>query len=509
MLNVGGKKKVALGSLLAAISLLIFVHICKYAMGDDIWYDEVFSLSFARHSFGDIVRLTSRDVHPPLYYFYLKIVTSLICAVCGSESFIIASKIASLIPWIGLFVLGITYIRKKFGYLAFGLYVLLILAMPQIPTYYVEIRMYSLALFFITSEILLTHHILTNSGKRATVSWILFFFLGILTAYTQYYACIAVIGNYLAMFLIALFTKNPDKKSLLKNTILCSLFSVILYIPWLPKLKSQMDAISGTYWIQPLTLRSLAGCVKFAVLPVVYMGNMPVISAGLTLLAVFILFIMFIRKRQREDVISIICCFCPIFTVVLSGFILSALGTPIFIYRYLIPALGGVWLLVGIMAEKTIQKPFFLVLLVPFLLACFLNIKGLDAEEGNKLVQIDRAMEAVETIPENSVIITNFDHVASIMAFYRQDCDIILYESPIDKLLPDMFGNITDMVSDEQILMLTKDNNQSVYFLGSFNSREEIVEAWKTLGINSTMTDNVLIERYWLNIYKLEVADNG
>lgn len=32
--------------------------------------------------------------------------------------------------------------------------------------------------------------------------------------------------------------------------------------------------------------------------------------------------------------------FLPLITVILSGFVLSAMGTPIFVYRYMIPALG-------------------------------------------------------------------------------------------------------------------------------------------------------------------------
>ena len=38
-----------------------------------IWFDEAFSEHITRHSFFDILRYTAADVHPPLYYWALKL----------------------------------------------------------------------------------------------------------------------------------------------------------------------------------------------------------------------------------------------------------------------------------------------------------------------------------------------------------------------------------------------------------------------------------------------------
>jgi hypothetical protein len=91
------------------------------------------------------------------------------------------------------------------------------------------------------------------------------------------------------------------------------------------------------------------------------------------------------------------------------------------------------------------------------------------------------------------------------MSYYRPDCSVLLYEGEIDQLLPDMLGNITDNVNDSDIQNLVKDNPENVYFWGSFNSREEIVASWEKLGISNELLDNILIERYWINVYKLGV----
>ncbi len=502
----GDKIKSTIGVVLGLTSLFVFIYLIRFATGNDIWYDEVFSLSFANRSFGEIAAFTARDVHPPFYYYYLKVISSILCLISGRKYFIVVCKIASLIPWLFLFIISMTYIRKRFGQLTSGLFMLLITIMPQLPSYYFEIRMYSLALLLITTEILISFHILTNIDKKNNLSWILFFNTGILTAYTQYYACIAIIGSYIAVFLSLIIQKGTEKKRHILKLLVSALLSVILYLPWLPVLRAQITNISGKYWIQPLTLRSIAGCIKFITLPVVYFGKMPEISAGLLIITLLVLTVLFIRQGKRNDLIIAICCLMPVIIVVLSGFILSAMGTPIFVYRYLIPTLGGVWLLVAIMADRAANRKALLLLILPMLLAGGLNIMGIRAEEGNKLATISHSYDVVSDIPEGSVIITNFDHVCAVMSYYRPDCQVLLYEAEIDKLLPDMQGNITDNVHDLDIEELVSSQDKEVYFWGSFNSREEIVESWTTLGISNELMDNILIERYWINVYKLSGA---
>ena len=55
--------------------LLIALSLCFLTVGDEIWFDEVFSVSIVKHSFSDIISFTAADVHPPLYYFILKCFT--------------------------------------------------------------------------------------------------------------------------------------------------------------------------------------------------------------------------------------------------------------------------------------------------------------------------------------------------------------------------------------------------------------------------------------------------
>jgi len=54
-----------------ALTLIAFAVRIKGLSVDGLWFDEVYSVRIVRLSVGQIIRLTSGDVHPPLYYLLL------------------------------------------------------------------------------------------------------------------------------------------------------------------------------------------------------------------------------------------------------------------------------------------------------------------------------------------------------------------------------------------------------------------------------------------------------
>ena len=67
-----------------------------------------------------------------------------------------------------------------------------------------------------------------------------------------------------------------------------------------------------------------------------------------------------------------------------------------------------------------------------------------------------------------------------------------------------MFGNkgsIQDVSSIKEWL----DDGRTVWFFGSFNSREAIREEWEKDGISTDEIGSYMLERYWFNIYKLNL----
>ena len=54
--------------------------------------------------------------------------------------------------------------------------------------------------------------------------------------------------------------------------------------------------------------------------------------------------------------------------------------------------------------------------------------------------------------------------------------------------------------------LLNQQTEGSVWFLGSFNSREEVVEQLRQKGLSVTQEGSCLLERYWFNLYRIEKA---
>jgi len=44
---------------------------------------------------------------------------------------------------------------------------------------------------------------------------------------------------------------------------------------------------------------------------------------------------------------------------------------------------------------------------------------------------------------------------------------------------------------------------RSLWFIGSFNSRDDIVAQWRKAGLDVEEKGSFLLERYWFNLYKI------
>ncbi len=492
-----------IGLLFIIGAFFLLCLVMMQGISDDIWYDEVFSMGMAGRSFKDIISITASDVHPPLYYFYLKIVHDIGGVIVPFVSEIVICKMASVLPVVVILIIAVTKLVKRFGILCIGCFSFLIMSMPQLNTYMLEIRMYSLASLLITLLFLKAYDIVIKE-KKGFADFLLLFIYGILTAYTQYFACVAVIAVYISLLVFFLITKC--EKRYLRNWIICVGCSVVAYIPWLPILFSQFNKVNTNYWIQPMGIRSLFGCIKFIFLPVSFDVKMNYVAAIIMITVTFFVFIMFLKsKPDKKELFFVFTGWGTVVFVVLVGFVLSIVNTPIFVYRYMVPALFVFWLVEAYLLTGIMNKKWYLILLIPFLLGGFLSTKGFYQEEHKKIVQMEETSKVLNEIPVDAVIVTNFDHVTAISAYYLKN-DVYLYEGVTDPLISDMFSNCKQSCNEEMMLKKLQ-NGKKVYFFGSFNAREELIEEWKQQGITANEINSCLLERYWFNIYELGVEN--
>lgn len=604
------KWKNGCGILFLILGILSFFVCLFQAFGQDIWFDEVFSVNFIQHSYKEIVVLTGKDVHPPLYYWYLKFFHDIGKVLVPAASSIVLCKLASMLPFVGIFVYTLTAIRKNFGLHVAGLFWFLVMTMPQISNYTVEIRMYSLALFFITAAFVhscelvrafpvqevseaegtaepgaaagieetaeqgvaagteeaaepgvagteVTSGAVLASGSvtgenglikwwKRNKHWLLFWVYGILTAYTQYYACVAVIAIYIAVFIFyaVMAHKNKTGKAVCEKVqinqeqvenrktiqneaaiqnkvaikdqnricarngigkvLLCAGLSVLAYLPWLPFFFSQVRTVSSSYWIQPLTWKSIFGCMKYIFLPVSYAVKKNYVLACVMILlfgAAFLYSFLMKRKDARGRFFLLTGLWIAVFTT-LIGFVCSILNRPIFVYRYLIPCLGAMWLVAAVVLWDFIEKNWGILLFVPFLLSGYSNMQGFYGEENKKIVEMKATQSFLADFPKDAVVLCNFNHVQAVTACYLKDSnEIWLYGSNPEDLIAELLPQCRGLEDTTELSQLVKERD--VYFFGSFNSREELLKEWETEGIAYTEEGTYLLERYYFNVYHL------
>ena len=375
--------------------------------------------------------------------------------------------------------------------------------------------------------------------------WLLFWGYGILTAYIQYYACVAVIAIYIALFVFfvvkahkgktektsckkthiykeqlkeqeAILTKAPVKGWKAEHTteqetgriagkcigkvLLCAGLSVLAYLPWLPFFFSQVRTVSSSYWIQPLTWKSIFGCMKYIFLPISYAVKKNYMLACVMILffgTAFLYSFLMKRKDARGRFFLLTGLWIAVFTT-LIGFVCSILNRPIFVYRYLIPCLGAMWLVAAVVLEKN----WGILLFVPFLLSGYSNMQGFYGEENKKIVEMKATQSFLADFPKDAVVLCNFNHVQAVTACYLKDSnEIWLYGSNPEDLIAELLPQCRGLEDTTELLQLVKERD--VYFFGSFNSREELLKEWETEGIAYTEEGTYLLERYYFNVYHL------
>lgn len=558
-----------LGYLLLGVSVVLLGRSLVLCFSNDIWYDELFTVGMIGHSYGELVGLTARDVHPPLYYMITKFFVDLCKLLLPGVRAVAAAKIVSVLPYFVLLLYSVTFIRKRFGIFTGGVFLFCVTSMPQLSGYTVEVRMYSWALLFVTAAFLHgygavqgpedeeeRHHgrlsaaaygavdvpkgekaggsdrtkrmrqkISAQSQKLHGAAMACY---ALAAAYTQYFAAVAAV----MVFLYVLFELLRRDRSRIREWILWVAAAAAGYTPWLVALYRQVTAVNANYWILPLSWRTFGGCVKFLMKPAFTNDTLNVVLAVVMTgiyAAVMVRQVVFLIKschNGRENgaassrIVFMLAGPGVLAGVVLFGFAASMLLRPVFVYRYMIPAMGCFWLSfavglheiwqAGIPEDGTEGRSGFFKML-PAAALLFVVVVGLRdyrafmGEEEYKIRLMKETETALSSIAPGDVVIYNFDQVQAVTAYYLpEETDSYLWCGTPETLIQDIirpFGT----VEETDALRKWCEEGRTVWFFGSFNSRDDIVEAWAVEGLQIEETGSCLLERYWFNLYKISV----
>lgn len=606
------------GVFLLGLSLLMLGKSLMLCFSSDIWYDELFTVGLVEHTYGDMVRFTAVDVHPPLYYCIVKLFSDLCKLIAPGVGTVIPAKMVSVLPYFILLIYAVTFIRKRFGIFVGGMFLFCVTAMPQLSAYTVEVRMYGWAMLFVTAAFLHGYALVecyvnrnaepekaaagvsyggtgaaepdaaygSTGAAGQTVAYgrrdakepqaggqvqsrglhgAALVIYGLAAAYTQYFACVAVVMVYLFLLLAFWF---QDRRRV-REWLLYVAVSVICYVPWLFALAGQLGAVNENYWILPLTWRSLGGCVKFLMKPAFADDRVNTVLAVILFASYLGLWCRWLLKLYHnrrqinklaenragvhradgaekvegdETKVRFLLATAGVGVLaglVAFGFAASFLLRPIFVYRYMIPALGCFWLGFALCLNDILCKPssgqrdmddgdgtggkLCKLIFAQSKTACYVEIaltilvtvvglrdyRAFMGEEEYKIRLMAETEARLAMIGPQDRILYNFDQVQAVTGYYLPETvERYLWQAEGETLIQEITsscGTVETVGEIRKMLEKTQEagQNSGLWFIGSFNSREDIVAEWRREGLAVEEAGSFLLERYWFNLYKI------
>ncbi len=233
------------------VGLVVFATITLInAPRASIWFDEAFSTYIVQFSFWDIARYTAGDVHPPFYYWLLKVWSSLF----GTTE--LAYRSLSILFGAATATIAFFLSRKLFGRKVAWLSLLFIVLSPMLIRYSDEARMYTLAaLIVFAATYLLVKAEETNKRKY----WIWYGVLVSLGMWTHYFTALVWVAHLVwhasQFWHKGISAKEFWKKLFTKPLIITYAVAIGLFLPWLPFMAKQLTVVQASgFWIGPVSV---------------------------------------------------------------------------------------------------------------------------------------------------------------------------------------------------------------------------------------------------------------
>jgi len=432
------KKKYYIYLFLSLIILLaLFLRLNPMLIERDFWYDEAFTGILMKSSWREMNQLIFNDVHPPLYYWLLRLWKSIFGVnQLGLRSF-------SLL-WGMLLIPSIYWVGKKMFDFRVGLLAALFCAVsPFAIIYSEEARMYA---FFSFLFLWMTWFFYQALKTKQRKYWIYWGILGGLSFYTHYLTLFFLPIFYLTALLFPF--KFPFKiKEQFKKTANFwwgALIIIIFFVTWLKPFLHHI-ARRGLGWVKVTQLSQLPETFQFF-----FLGHLPgkilapeplgfkafywdkfhytfgpflgKNSWGLIIFSLIIMGVSYawLKKRQKKEItfLAVLSLGILIFLI-----LLSQMGIKLFVARYFFPIAVLIYiLLAGIIFSLPGNNKILVFFLSFFALVLYLQ-KPMEYKSGwyQLLANQNKALTEAKTI----IIDNPFDYASA--RYYLFNKQIRLY----------------------------------------------------------------------------------
>jgi uncharacterized membrane protein len=405
---------------------VLYIILCAVNLRQSVWFDESYGAYLTRFSFGEIWEMTAVDVHPPLYYFLLKLWTMLFGHTDFGMRFmsVFLGAIAIVFAW--------QWLKRKFGVKPALLATLLMAISPMMIRYGQEMRMYTLAMAIIFGATYVLQLAIDTKKRRY---WVVYGVLMALGMWTHYFVALIFLAHL--VYLIYIYRK----KIFQKNIILSYGLAVALYVPWLPAFLMQANEVQQGFWIGNTELVTIT---DYFAMTTLYRETAGIIDWLVPLmLAIFGGLIFLVRKLDKKSMLLKIMAFVP---PVLLLLISMPPLTPMFVDRYVVYSMICLSLVVGvgIMTIRFKRKAVPFVIAILFIGASVAGVANVYSLGNYNFVTNSRsdAKALFEYVALNSEpgqpIISNSEWLYYDLAFYGNEQNPVYF---VDELVTYEWGS--------------------------------------------------------------------
>lgn len=389
------EKRDLLGILFFGIGILILLYMFISPLTHAfINVDEYWTYSLVNLPFINGMKVALHDVHPPLYYMILYLLTPF-----GVDNLYLL-KVASIVPYILIMIVSATKIRKDHGLLTAGLFVFCLGVMTDFFMEFSTIRMYSWGLFFLLMTFIYYNEVVTHWDRK---SWVLLTLFTLLSAYTQYLFGITCALIYL-LILIEILTRHKDKLRQFGKSLLAL---IILYAPWglvfIYQIQTQAaEAREGFSW--DIAIHYLTG---FAIKSENFKFEMIVFKL-IALVFLICILVLIYKKRDRFSAAGVFLMYATIAIGILS--LMSSFSNTMRM-RYLVPVFGIFWLSASMVIGKIKNYRVLAAMLILVIVLAGASLVITNDDINSRLAFNDEKTDFLDGINNNdSVIVYNTDY---------------------------------------------------------------------------------------------------
>lgn len=403
------KKEKILHILWRGLPIVAFILWGAFCVTKNLWYDEAYSASMVSLPWTRLIYITAVDDHSPFYYVLLKLFYHL----CSGGTNFWGLKLMSLLFMMGYMLLGKYYVKKLFDKEVSVYFMVFSLLMPIMSVQAGNVRMYAVALFFLTLTGLTAYDIYLESTKK---KWIIFCIASICTVYCHTFAMIQTFIFYV-LFLGALIVGKQREK--IKKFFACGFTVAIVFSPWLlvtlrqMLLRMQYDTTSVSD--RPTIYTFIDYCKEWFSAVETPIGL--VMFLGMAL-AVVLCYLAVDWSRENKNYAPAIGA-ATLGLTALAGALISVFINNCFMGRYAFPGFGFLMLFYAIGFKQLKAKPMKIgILAVAALCFCIQYKSEIELEYDDGLQIYEGFFE--ENMTENDVMIGPYTHTIFLNVYHPE-----------------------------------------------------------------------------------------